>query len=212
MQCHLAYKLFLVIALTILVFTISNPASAATGQFQGKVWVVSVAEASTLTFPAPSATPDITFSTNTIAYLGGWPQGSTAAAHCFTISRFLGGCAQQAFGVKYSHLPNPNLGGAAVDATTPMGGDTFAVIMEFTWSASNTGTHTQEIAIYHDDGVALEMDGKTVAGFNNGVLWPIMQMVKVATKPGTHTYDLLYANVGGSGDGASLMYYSVFLN
>lgn len=140
------------------VLVISISAFAATGKIQGKVWVVSRDQAANVTFPAPSATPDITFTTNYIAYLGGWPAGQAAAVHCFTISRFLN-CGTEAFGVKYSNRPNPYLGNTPVNKNTPMGSTNYGVIMEFTYTENNTSSHTAQTTIYHDDGVALEVNG-----------------------------------------------------
>ena len=189
------------------VLVISTSALAATGKIQGKVWVVSHDQAANVTFP----TPDITFSTNYIAYLGGWPAGQAPATHCFTISRFLN-CGTEALGLKYSNKPNPYLGNVPVNKNTPMGGTNYGVIIEFTYTENNTSSHTAQMTIYHDDGVALEVNGGFISGFRPGITWPIMESVQVAITPGTTTYDLLYANVGGKGDGASLVYYSVFVN
>ena len=206
------FALSLILLTGIAALVLSTSAFAASGKIQGKVWVVSHDQAANVTFPAPTAIPDITFSTNYIAYLGGWPKGEAPSAHCFNISKFLGGCAQEAFDLKYSNLPNPYLGNTPVNAKTPMGGANYGVIMEFTYTETNSSAHTAQMTIYHDDGIAMEVNGGFISGFFPTTTWPIMESVQVAITPGTTTYDLLYGNVGGKGDGASLVYYSVFVN
>lgn len=101
------------------------------GNIQGKRWVVSVADASNVQFPRPSATPDATFTTNGIAYIG--QDGKNHGHHCYTIGRFLAGCPTAGFDLKFSGLTNPILG-KAVDGNTPMSGPNYGIIIEFTGS------------------------------------------------------------------------------
>jgi hypothetical protein len=64
---HATPATFLLIALIV---SANRMAYAQGGNIQGKLWVVSVADASNVQFPPPSGTPDATFTTNGIAYIG----------------------------------------------------------------------------------------------------------------------------------------------
>ena len=209
MKIHLAtsttHKILLLFVLATLAVAAVRPASAAaSGRIQAKVWVVSVAQASNVTFPAPLATPDMTFSTNGVTYIGGWYSGQLPAAHCFTISKFVGGCETRAFKPKYSGLYNSYLG-SPVNATTAMGGNNYGVIMQFTGSLNLSNGDT--ITILHDDGVSLLIDGAPVSGFSSGVLWPVLESVTFTGATGSHSFTLLYGNVGVVGDGAWLLFF-----
>ena len=157
----------------------------------GKVWVVSVTRASDVTFPPPNAPPDATFIARGIAFLGNSPK------NCYTVATFLTGCGMGAFNLKFSGLPNPNLGGAPVGPDTGMSGDTWGVLIEFNGTANLA--HGQEIAILHDDGVALEIDGKLIPGFSSGPTTPQFDSPTFAGPTGVHSFDLLYANAAGGG-------------
>jgi hypothetical protein len=170
----------------------------ATGAIQGKLWVVSVAEASSVGFPAPSATPDATFTTNGIAYIG--QERSSTASYpygCYTISTWLSGCETPAYGLKFSGLSNPNLpNGEAASASTLMSGPSWGIMVQFEFSEDLfTG---ENIVVIHDDGIALEIDGTLVGGFTsteglstNTVVW--------TGGGGSHSINLLYANATGNG-------------
>jgi len=166
---------------------------------QGKVWVVSVAEASNAAFPAPSATPDATFTTNGIGYVGHSP------SNCFTINTFLTRCGTPGSNLTFSGLPNPNLGGRAAGPSTKMSGERYGVMIEFTGNV--VLGNNQVVGIIHDDGCSLMIDGSLVGGFNTGSGVPILQTFNFAGEGGTHTFDLLYANTqGGPGDGAMVLF------
>ncbi|HKM48916.1 MAG TPA: hypothetical protein VJX69_15090 [Terriglobales bacterium] len=197
-------KVFLVLAMAAISVAIVRPASA-TGRIQGKVWVVSPTQAGDVVFPAPTSTPDATFSTNGITYIGQFINTTNPATHCFTITRFLGGCPTPVFKLVYSKLPNTYLGGAAAGPTTAMGGTDYGVIIEFTGTVNLT--NGQEITIFHDDGVSLMIDGIPVSGFGTGVNVPLLESVTFTGTTGPHSIDLLYGNVGGVGNGAWLLFF-----
>lgn len=188
---HAALPTFLLIALIV---SARRPAYAQGGNIQGKLWVVSVADASNVQFPPPSATPDATFTTNGIAYIG--QDGKNHGRHCYTIGRFLAGCTTAGFDLKFSGLTNPILG-KAVDGTTPMSGANYGVIIEFTGSIFFT--HKQPIQILHDDGVSLMIDGAQITGFGSVITPPRLESVRFTGITGTHSVDLLYANAIGGG-------------
>jgi hypothetical protein len=176
-----------------LIIFAGRPASAQ-GSIQGKLWVVSVADASNVRFPPPSATPDATFTTNGITYIG--QDAKNHGAHCYTVGRFLGGCPTAEYNLRFSGLTNPILGGV-VDVNTPMSGANYGIIIEFTGSIFFT--HKQLIQILHDDGVSLMIDGTQIAGFGSVVTPPILESVRFTGITGTHSVDLLYANAIGGG-------------
>jgi len=102
------------------------PVNQSLSPIQGKVWVVSVAQASNVTFPSPNSIPDATFTTNGIAYIGWEPD------NCYTLATFLAQCANRGFELKFSGLANPNLGGTPAGPDTSMSGRTWGILVEFT--------------------------------------------------------------------------------
>jgi hypothetical protein len=176
----------------------SSPSSPALlFPIRGKVWVVSVARASNVTFPAPTDVPDATFVTRGIAYIGSQPK------HCYTIVSFLTECSIGGYELKFSGLPNPNLGGKAAGPDTAMSGDTWGILIEFI--GTTTFTRDQDLSILHDDGVALQIDGQSIPGFYPQVTPPVMESARFTGPTGLHSFDLLYANAAGSG--AWLLFY-----
>jgi DNA-binding winged helix-turn-helix (wHTH) protein len=171
--------------------------TAALSPIRGKVWVVSVAQASHVAFPRPSATPDATFITRGIAYLGSAPK------NCYTLVSFLTECGIPGFELKFSGLANSNLGGAAAGPGTAMSGNTWGILIEFSGTANLT--HGQDLSILHDDGVALKIDEKIILGFDGGLTTPVMESAVFTGPSGVHSFDLLYANA--TGGGAWLFYY-----
>jgi hypothetical protein len=164
---------------------------------QGKVWVVSVADPSHVTFPPPNRPPDATFTTGGIAYMGWEPD------NCYTLASFLAECANRGFELHFSGIPNSHLGGSAAGADTSMSGRTWGVLVEFTGSASLADG--QEITILHDDGVALKIDGQPIPGFDPFVTAPVVESATFKGPAGVHSFDVLYANAAGSG--AWLLFY-----
>jgi hypothetical protein len=173
----------------------SGTAAATTGSITGKVWVVSVDRAANATFPAPGETPDATFTTNGIAYIG--TQVGIHNNHCYTIARFVADCGTPGYGLTFSGLPNPHLGGAAANAKTAMSGRGYGVMIEFTGTAGFTSD--KPIDILHDDGISLKIDGSVVPGFGSGVTGPQLDEIKFTGTTGSHAFDLLYANAEGGG-------------
>jgi len=181
--------------LAALVLCLSLTASAQTGSIQGKLWVVSGEQAGNVTFPPPSATPDATFSTNGIAYIGQQPN------NCYTIGKFVAKCSTAAYNLKFSGESNPYLGGV-VGPDTPMSGyrgfrQEWGVMIEFAGKVFLN--HGQKIHIVDDDGVALEIDGNLIPGFPNGVTAPKLNHEVFHGSTGPHSFDLLYANATGGG-------------
>jgi DNA-binding winged helix-turn-helix (wHTH) protein len=172
------------------------PAQAAS-PIHGKVWVVSADQASHVAFPPPSATPDATFITRGIAYVG------TAPKNCYTLVTFLTECGIGGFDLKFSGIANANLGGAAAGPTTAMSGNGWGILVEFTGTTEFSSG--QEIVILHDDGVALEIDGKHIPGFSPGPTTPALESEVFTGSSGVHSFDLLYANAAGGG--AWLLFY-----
>jgi hypothetical protein len=188
---HAALPTLLLIAL---ILSASRAAYAQGGNIQGKLWVVSLADASNVQFPPPSAIPDATFTTNGIAYIG--QDSKNPGRHCYTIGRFLAGCPTAGFDLKFSGLTNPILG-KVVDASTPLSGTNYGIIIEFTGSIFLT--HKRPIQILHDDGVSLVIDGAQIAGFGSVVTPPKLESAVFTGITGTHSVDLLYANAVGGG-------------
>jgi hypothetical protein len=172
------------------VLCLSLTAHAQSGSIQGKVWVVSYDQAADVAFPAPSATPDATFSTNGLAYIGVQPD------NCYTIASFLTGCGTQGYNLTFSGESNPYLGGI-VGPDTPMSGSGWGVMIEFTGTVSLK--NGEKIYMVNDDGVALQIDGNLIPGFPNGVTAPSLNYEVFHGKKGEHSFDLLYANAQGGG-------------
>lgn len=155
------------------------------GKFRGKLWVVSESEAFNVQFPPPSAIPDLTFSTNGIAYVG------SSGSMCYTISSFTGGCETTSFGAQFSHLPNPYLGGVA-GPSTPIDN---VIIQLNGYIDLNRG---DSIIILHDDGVVLAIDGVLVPGFYSGETAAIIESATFKGSAGRHSFNLLFANTWGN--------------
>ncbi len=173
-----------------LVLCLSLAASAQSGSIQAQLWVVSYDQAANVGFPAPSATPDATFSTNGIAYIGQQP------SNCYTVGSWVGGCGTAAYDLTFSGDYNPNLGGV-VGPDTPMSGSGWGVIVEFTGTLDLK--KNQKLYVANDDGIALEIDGTLIPGFTSGVTPPNLEEEKFTGKTGDHSFDLLYANAQGGG-------------
>ncbi len=171
--------------------------SPALSPIRGKVWVVSVAQASHVAFPTPRVAPDATFITKGIAYLG------TAPKNCYTLASFLTECGVGGYELKFSGLGNPNLNGEAAGPATAMSGRTWGILIEFSGTAELA--NGQDISILHDDGVALEIDGKIVPGFDGGMTSPVLESAVYTGPSAVHSFDLLYANA--TGGGAWLLFY-----
>ena len=173
------------------------PVTESLSPVQGKVWVVSVSQASHVMFPPPRAIPDATFTTRGIAYIGISPD------NCYTLATFLAECGNRGFELKFSGQGNPNLGGAPAGPTTAMSGRTWGILIEFTGTANLT--HGEELSILHDDGVALEIDGRQIPGFDALPTAPVLESGTFTGPSGVHRFDLLYANADGGG--AWLLFY-----
>ncbi len=167
------------------------PLNPGLSPIRGNLWVVSVARASNVTFPPPDTIPDATFVTKGIAYIG------TSPKNCYTVASFLSECSIGAYELKFSGIPNSNLGGAPAGPDTAMSGDTWGILIEFV--GTTNFLKGQDISILHDDVVALEIDGRPIPGFDALPTAPIMETSKFAGPSGLHTFDLLYANAGGGG-------------
>lgn len=169
----------------------SSPLNPGLSPIRGKLWVVSLARASNVAFPPPERIPDATFVTKGIAYIG------TSPKNCYTVASFLAECSIGAYELKFSGVPNSNLGGAPAGPDTAMSGDTWGILIEFVGTTSFA--KGQNISILHDDGVALQIDGQTIPGFGGLPTSPIMETSRFSGPSGLHTFDLLYANAGGGG-------------
>jgi hypothetical protein len=183
------------------------PGCPASAPIQGQVWAVTPAQAAKVTFPAPTATPDLTFCTSGIAYIGQWngPGAGAKARHCFTISTFLDHCGTYGYNLTYSGLPNANLGGTAMTGTTAMSGAKYGLIIEFT---QPNPCLPATIQILHDDGVSLHVNGNPVGDFNPGITPPILESAPWTGSPCGNTVDLLYATAAmAARDGAWLEYF-----
>jgi hypothetical protein len=183
------------------------PSCPSSAPIQGQVWAVSPGQAAKVAFPAPTATPDLTFCTSGIAYIGQWNGSGSGpkGQHCFTISTFLDHCGTYGYNLVYSGLPNSNLGGTAMVATTAMSGAKYGLIIEFTQSNACVPTTIQ---ILHDDGVSLQVNGKAVGNFDPGVTPPVLESAPWSGSECGNTVDLLYATAAMSGrDGAWLEYF-----
>jgi hypothetical protein len=76
-------RLGLTFSLLVAIASITANGAATAQTFQGKLWIVTPAEASAVTLP-PSAQEDVDFATNGIAYIGQGPD-----RNCLSIGRFL---------------------------------------------------------------------------------------------------------------------------
>ena len=183
------------------------PSCSSSAPILGQVWAVSPDQAARVTFPAPAATPDLTFCTSGIAYIGQWngPGAGAKGLHCFTISTFLNHCGTYGYNLVYSDLPNPNLGGTAMTGTTAMSGAKYGLIIEFT---QQNACLPATIQILHDDGVSLEVNGNVVGKFNPGITAPVLESASWGGSPCGNTVNLLYATAAMAGrDGAWLEYF-----
>jgi hypothetical protein len=176
-----------------------NSPQATNSKIEGKIWVVGADEASHVMFPPPRRTPDATFTTAGISFTGGAPD------RCYTLITFLNGCANRISELKFSGLPNPNLGDEAASPNTAMSGPNWGILIEFTGTANLV--HGQKITILHDDGVALTIDGEPIPGFNPFITMPTEESAVFTGSSGMHSYDLLYANAAGGGGGAWILFY-----
>lgn len=209
---HLTRVTVLVVALLVLVPTVVVAAAVVvpntpkqSGDISGALWVVSPSQAASATFPAPTVTPDATFSVNGIAFIGGSAPGVPDGAHCYTIEKFLDGCNTTAFNLAFSGLPNPNLGGEAAGPNTGMGDSKYGIMIEFNGTVYLT--NGQQIQMIHDDGVSLMIDGNLVSGFTSGITNAYLQSVTWTGTTGTHNFTLLYANwASGHSDGAWMIF------
>jgi hypothetical protein len=160
-------------------------------------------------FPPPTTQEDIDFSTNGIAYIG---QGtSTGPESCVTIGTFLSSCSTPTVppgvknGLHFTGVVNPNLGNTVATANTPLNKAAYGEIIEFQGTVYLS--NGQEIQILHDDGAALGIDGVLIKGFDSETTPPILETVKYTGTSGSHTIDLLYANVAdGRSDGAWILF------
>jgi len=175
----------------------SVPVHRASSRILGRVWVVSVSEATHVTFPPPNRIPDATFTTEGIAYIGTGPD------NCYTLATFLEDCANRAFELRFSGAPNSNLGGGAAGPNTALSGSKFGIIIEFT--GTTLLAKGEEITILHDDGAALKIDGQQIPGFDPNVTGPVAEIARFSGPSGDHSFDLLYAN--GAGPGAWILFY-----
>jgi DNA-binding winged helix-turn-helix (wHTH) protein len=173
------------------------PVHRASSRIQGRVWVVSVSEATHVAFPPPNRIPDATFTTEGIAYIGTGPD------NCYTLATFLEDCANRAFGLRFSGAPNSNLGGGAAGPNTALSGSKFGIIIEFT--GTTLLAQGEAITILHDDGAALKIDGQPIPGFDPNVTGPVAEVARFSGPSGDHSFDLLYAN--GAGPGAWILFY-----
>lgn len=180
----------LTLALVLAAFsTLLTQPALAQATFASKLWVVSPEQAEDVTFPAPSATPDATFGTNGIAYIGG-------GTGCYTIEKWVAGCETPAINLAFSGLANPNLRNKPAKASTKMNGPEYGIIVEFTGSVQLT--NGQLIYILHDDGVSLMIDGTLVSGYDPFTTAPVLESVTFTGTTGAHDIDLLYANSAGN--------------
>jgi DNA-binding winged helix-turn-helix (wHTH) protein len=97
-------------------FSLRALATPASSPIHGKVWVVSVPQASHVAFPPPNAAPDATFITRGVAYIGSAPK------NCYSLVSFLVECGIGGFDLKFSGLDNANLGGRPAGPGTAMSG------------------------------------------------------------------------------------------
>jgi hypothetical protein len=94
----------------------------------------------------------------------------------------------------FSNQPNPNLGGAAMNAGTPMAGAAYGIMIEFTGTVNIT--NGEQVRILHDDGVSLNLPCVPNL-YNPHTTGPVLES-STATCTGTEPFDLLYANVAGA--------------
>jgi hypothetical protein len=190
---QMKFKVCSLVALAVLCLPLAAHAQGGlqVGTIQGKLWVVSPQQARVAAFPPPSEPPDVTFSTNSVAYIG---QEIGKARYCYTMATFLNGCETQSFNVFYSGLPNPNLpGGVGVTRTTPLGGPGEGTIMEFTGSVELANGETIETLANY--AVALMIDGDLViSGYDSHFSQPTLALATWTGTTGSHSFDLLYAN------------------
>ena len=184
-----AQVLLIPLLLLLLTATAQSPAHAQT--LAGKLWVVSQSQAANLAFPPPAATPDATFRTSGMAYIG-----QNTAQHCYSIGRFLGGCGTAVRQLAFSGLSNTYLGGAAASAGTAMSGSGYGVIVEFTGQTNLSSGQT--VSIFHDDGVAVRIDGSPLNGYSTGIGISLESEIFEGSS-GVHRLDLLYSNASCCG-------------
>jgi hypothetical protein len=208
-------RLGLIFSLLVAIASITANGAAAAQTFQGKLWIVTPAEASVVTLP-PSAQEDVDFATNGIAYIGQGPD-----RNCLSIGRFLSRCSTPTVppgvknGLKFTGYLNPNLGYNAATASNELNNPNYGEIIEFTGTLNVTTGQT--IEILHDDGVRLRLGGViaptcsptvTKNCFSNGVAIPLNESWIYTGPSGSQEVDLLYGNFASqSGDGFWLVFF-----
>jgi hypothetical protein len=174
-------------------------ASAAT-ILSGKLWIVAVGTPAT--FPPPSATPDATFVTNHVAFIGDGPDPTNTKLRIrYTISSYLAS-VQPVANLRFSGHVNPVIH-RVVTSTTPLsdgvadGGPqgTYETFIELTGRVSLT--NGEEVVVTHDDGVSLKVDGTEISGFTSGPTEPVSERFTLTGTTGLHTIDLVYVEEDG---------------
>ncbi len=180
-----------------------HPATASAATFAGKLWLLANGPSSSdglpATFPPPAAAPDATFSASHISFFVDAPPDPNVDNG---VGAFLNSAAKVA-DLKFSGLTNPAID-AVVNAKTPVVDkkasectSSYGTYMELTGIVRLT--QNERLTITHDDGVSLEIDGTAVPGLTSGNTGAIAETFVFAGLSGSHTIDLVYANVCGAG-------------
>ena len=165
----------------------------------GKLWIVAWNYEAAI--PPPSATPDATFTIHQAAFSGQGPNSiNKAIKQNFTISTFLSSISP-ASQLVFSGQPNP-VTGTVITAKTQLT-DAIANLTDGTYKTAIelTGTiriaNGQYLAVAHNGGVALYVDGVTLPGFNSSDS-PTMDYTQFSGGGGKHTLDLVYVAFWGA--------------
>ena len=161
--------------------------------------------------PVPVAPPDVTFVTRHVSFAMTAPYPTGPAQIQInnvnnTVESFLASAHPDRVppvqDLAFSGLFN-SVVGAVVDGNTPVVNSTAASNGTYGTYMTLEGTipltNGQEIAITHDDGVSLWIDGVKVSGFFDGGTTARAEWIIFTGLTGAHKIELIYANAGGPG-------------
>jgi len=162
-----------------------------------------------VTAQPPARQPDVTGCLSSIGYVAEWngPTSGPKAAHCFTVARFLNGCAADTSNIRYSNRPIRLLGGRPVTGSTPLAGSGYGILMKFVERQPHMCL-PQLIPILHNGAVTLSVNGQKVfSGFSPTGTTPVLDSAAYGGVPCGQQVTLLYASPAGQGrDSAWLVF------
>jgi hypothetical protein len=176
------------------------------GTFRGQLWLVSNTNLNA-TRPVPQAAPNATFLTRHVSF------EMTATAGCTvcnnvnnSVESFLASAHPDSVppvkDLAFSGLYNSAVG-AVVDSDTPVVNSTAGNCGTYgtymTFEGRIQLTNGQQVAIAHDNGVSLWIDGVRIPGFSDGANSVALEWYNFTGLTGVHRIELIYVNTCGPG-------------